>query len=45
MAECESVVLHILTTPEDGTLEALLKFPHLIDHLAYEVRTQLAQEK
>ena len=48
MAECESVVHHILTTPENrsiGTLETLLKFPHSIEHLAYEVRTQLAQKK
>ena len=39
---------HILTTPEGrsiGTLETLLKFPHSIDHLAYEVRTHLAQKK
>ena len=45
MAECESVVHHILTTPENrsiGRLETLLKFPHLIDHLAYEVQTHLS---
>ena len=48
MAECESVVHRILATPENrsiGTLETLLKFPHSIDHLAYEVRSHLAQKK
>ena len=48
MAECESAVHQILTTPEGrsvGTLQMLLKFPHSIDHLAYEVRTHLANKK
>ena len=48
MAECESVVHDILATLENqrlGTLETLLKFPHSIDHLAYEVRSPLAQKK
>ena len=48
MAECERVVHRILATPEGrsiATLEPLLKFPHSIDHLAYEARSHLAQKK
>ena len=47
MAECDLVVLHILSTSDDrclGTPETLLKFLHSIDALPYEVRTQLAQK-
>ena len=48
MAECDLVALHSLSTSEGrclGTPEKLLKFPHSIDALPYEVRTQLAQKK
>ena len=48
MAECDLVALHILSTSDGrclGTPETLLKFPHSIDALPNEVRTQLAQKK
>ena len=48
MAECQDVVIRVLSTPDGrylGTLETLLKFPQPIEALSYEIRTEFAQKK